>query len=430
MPIAVKRERCRGLGAVIASLTPDLGTVIGPVYRQRARGITPRDKAAIAGHGDRSDLGALTEAEDPSGVTGRDDGYDTENVARCARARGATRDAGDACFMGVRTVTVQKWFSHGEMLVRRTGQGESMAWFGVDIGGSGVRAARLSDEGTPLQWARRTLVEREWRAVCALVVEAIQELCGAGESVDGVGVAVPGFVHGGCVVASPNFPMWDQVNIAGDLARTLDAPVVVENDANAAALGVAKGHRDAIVLTLGTGVGGGILSGGQLVRGASGFGAEVGHVFAGGSRRCGCGAVGCLESSLGTWGLIAAAQERGLPIASHSPRAGEELAAMAREGDTAARQVFEEASEALGRGLVTLVNLFQPSHIYILGGLVGARDLLSGGIDHMHAHCIGASGPAIDVAWLGRADDAAVRGVAWAAMQRAHAQAIDENTHV
>jgi glucokinase len=245
-----------------------------------------------------------------------------------------------------------------------------MVRVGVDIGGSGVRTALVGDDGRVGDVHREELAGRDVDDVVRAVARGVARVGG----VEGVGVGMPGFVHDGVVLSSPNFPSWRDVPLQARLTEAVGAQVVVENDANAAALGavVARSGRGVwLVLTLGTGVGGGVVADGKPWRGGAVTGAELGHIFAGGTRPCACGGLGCLEAWCGTVGLVAAARERGQDAAN-----GAAVVTAAREGSEWALAVLHEASVALGRGLVSLVNAFGPDRVLVLGGLAAAADLL------------------------------------------------------
>ncbi len=277
---------------------------------------------------------------------------------------------------------------------------------GVDIGGSGVRAAAVSSAGELGEIRRVALIHRGVDAVID-AVRAVSLDLGA----TAVGVGVPGFVRDGRVVASPNFPEWSDIPLAKRLSAALGCPVHVENDANAAAFGVyvARGRRrDVLVLTLGTGVGGGIVTGGRLFRGSGGTGAELGHVRVGGNRACGCGGRGCLEMWVGTVGLVAAAAERGFAV-----RDGAAVVAAADAGENWALSVMSDAAEALGLGLASLTNLFNPEEIVLCGGLSGAQRHLAQAEVVWRAEGIRANTEDVSIVWEGRADAFAIAGAAW-----------------
>jgi glucokinase len=281
---------------------------------------------------------------------------------------------------------------------------------GVDVGGTGVRAALVSADGqleSPIE--RRALADRSVQAVVA-AVSALATSWGAPSH---VGLGIPGFVRSGRVLASPNFPEWQDVPIGEHLEAVLRCPVSVENDANAAAYGawLARGAcQDLVLLTLGTGVGGGVVSGGRLLRGAGGTGGEVGHIYVGGVARCGCGGVGCLETWCSDVGFSRLAEEYG-----HSGLRAAEVVARADAGESWAEQACERVAEHLGRGLVTLVNLFNPDLLVLSGGLAAAQHRLNPGAQRwFQAHGIAASVEWVRWEWEGRADAFAITGAALA----------------
>jgi glucokinase len=219
-------------------------------------------------------------------------------------------------------------------------------------------------------------------------------------------------VHDGVVVGSPNFPALRDAPLRAALSERLPGVVVhVENDANCAAWGawVSRGAReDLVVLTLGTGVGGGVITGGRLLVGAGGTGAELGHLFAGGDAPCGCGGRGCLETWCSTVGLVRLARESGLVVED-----GLAVVELARAGEPRALAAVHAAADALGRGLITLVNVFNPDAVVLLGGLAGAADLLGPrAAALLERHGVPPSVRRVRLVWGGRADDLAILGAA------------------
>ena len=205
-----------------------------------------------------------------------------------------------------------------------------------------------------------------------------------------VGAGIPGFHDhvAGVLRSSPNFPGWENLSVSDRLSEVLETRVVVENDANCALLGealagAAKGCRDVVLLTLGTGVGGGFLVDGHLLRGARGAGAEAGHVaIYPGGRRCGCGQRGCLEAYASGPGLVQTASEswaeEGGEGSCPAEAAIDVFAAEAEAGgpqpELWASRAIERWCLDLGMGLAPMVHLFSPEVIVLAGGVSGAID--------------------------------------------------------
>lgn len=291
-----------------------------------------------------------------------------------------------------------------------------MGVVGIDIGGSGVRAALVDGSDRAIAPARVALAARTVDVVLEATERAVAEAVGS-TAIEAVGVGVPGFVRRRVVLASPNFPSWREVPLGALLEARLGVPVAILNDANAAALGAWEQHgggADLVLLTLGTGVGGGVISEGRLLTGRAGTGAELGHIFVGGQRPCGCGGVGCLETWCSTTGLIRAAAEQGHEVAD-----GAALVEAASAGQAWAAELLDEAGRHLGVGLVTLINLFAPQIVAIAGGLSQASGVLAPPAEAwLRAHGIAANVDQVSIVWLGPADGLAIAGAARAATDR------------
>jgi glucokinase len=276
---------------------------------------------------------------------------------------------------------------------------------GVDVGGSGVRAATVSARGDVGPVQRVVLPDREVETVVRAVASVVEAHGGA----DAIGVGVPGFVRGGVVRASPNFPSWRDVDIARRLADATGARVAVENDANAAALGhvAQRGDgRDLVLLGLGTGVGGGIVLGGHLRRGANGAAAELGHLHVGGDAVCGCGNRGCLETWAGTVGLVARARALGREVSD-----GKGVVDAAAAGEAWAAGLLADAGRALGVAMGLLVNTLAPDVIVVSGGLVAAERWLRPAADAaLAASSVAAARDGLTVDWLPGSDTWAIAG--------------------
>ena len=192
----------------------------------------------------------------------------------------------------------------------------------------------------------------------------------------GIGVGVPGSVDAQHVGTVDSTQLgWSQIPVGEMLRRELDLPVLVENNVNALTMaealhGQARGHDDVLVVTIGTGVGAGILSEGRLLRGRAGGAGEIGHVpVVENGPLCQCGGLGCLEALVGQAALLTQAREQGL-IGENAGMPA--LTALADEGDAAAQQLFSTAGHLLGRALGGIVNVIDPEIVIVLGEGVDA----------------------------------------------------------
>ncbi len=271
---------------------------------------------------------------------------------------------------------------------------------GVDLGGTNIRAGCVDEEATVLsalsvptegQSGPEGVMDRIAQAARQAVQEAGLTL---GE-VLAVGVGAPGTIDfdAGVVAIAPNLPGWNDVALQQGISDRLDVTTVIENDANAAAYGeywAGAGARadPMVLLTLGTGIGGGIIIGGQLLHGASGAAAELGHtIIKFGGRKCGCGNRGCLEAYASATALVARFKEaaeagaRG-PLAESVRRGGEVTSEgiyeAASAGDQFAREMMEETGVLLGYGIVSIVHALNPARVVLSGGVAGAGEMLMG----------------------------------------------------
>jgi glucokinase len=260
---------------------------------------------------------------------------------------------------------------------------------GVDIGGSKVFAALVDGDGCIRERVARPT---DPEAGTASVLAALEDLFAlvasgvvGGEGPVAVGVAAAAFVEhpSGRVAFSPNL-RYEDADVAGAVRSRFALDVVVENDANAAAwaeqqYGAARGSDDTIMLTVGTGIGGGVVLGGRLFRGHNGFAAEFGHMtLVDGGPRCACGERGCLEALASGTAIGRTAREGVgavpgsilLELAGGVPEriTGALVSEAAHAGDEFAAAVLERAGRWLGVGLASLVNAFDPALIVIGGG--------------------------------------------------------------
>jgi len=282
---------------------------------------------------------------------------------------------------------------------------------GLDMGGTKVLGLALDAEGTVLAEERVATPHRPGAPlddadVAALVIEALAGLvdqlrAAVGAAVVSVGVGAPGLVDNtGVLRFAPNLPGGAGLDVAGGLSARLGGlPTVVDNDATCAtvaewAFGAATGATDAVLVTLGTGIGGGIIAGGRVVRGASGFAGEVGHMVVDlNGPPCACGKRGCWERFASGSGLGRLARE-----AAHAGRLedvvrlaggdaesvrGEHVTLAAKAGDPEALAVLEELGRWLALGLSNLALALDPAVMVYGGGLVDTVTLV---LDAVRAH--------------------------------------------
>ncbi|MBK5293406.1 MAG: ROK family protein, partial [Acidobacteriia bacterium] len=255
---------------------------------------------------------------------------------------------------------------------------------GVDLGGTNLRAAAMDVNGKMLQKiAVSTNLRAGREAVIGDIVGGIRQLrdnLGA-KSMVGVGIGVPGFIliDKGMIVGSHNMPGFDNFPVRDAIASQLGSPVILENDANAAAMGekwmgAGRDVNDLILLTLGTGIGGGIISGGKILHGHAGMAGELGHmtVIPYGNV-CGCGNRGCLEKH---------ASATAIESMSNLLSLGEHLTArdvfdLAQGGNPGALRIFESMGAALGLALATLINIFNFPLYLLSGGVLPAWEFFA-----------------------------------------------------
>jgi len=225
-------------------------------------------------------------------------------------------------------------------------------------------------------------LSRKEQMICAIVSSIdniIKEHNLKKESILGVGLGVPGPIDAekGLVHYLPNIPGWKEVNLKRILEKRLNLPVALDNDANVMALaefrlGAAKGSVNAVCLTLGTGVGGGIIIDGTLYRSKTFAAGEIGHIPINETGpKCNCGGVACTEAYVGNTRIKAAAKRifgKDIPL--------EELSALAKRGNRKALNLWNKIGERLGIGLVGVVNLLSPDCIVIGGGVANAGKIL------------------------------------------------------
>jgi len=260
---------------------------------------------------------------------------------------------------------------------------------GVDVGGTKVAGLLVSENGEVLGGEERSTPADDVDATMETIHDVVASLRGSGEPV-GIGVGAAGMVDfaAGAMRWAPNLA-WSEVPIRDLVQDRTGLPCIVDNDANVAAwaefrFGAARGARHVLTVTVGTGIGGGIIADGRLFRGAHGFAAEIGHfIVEPDGPPCGCGNRGC-------WEQVASGQalERlGREVAEADPAGaiarlaggevtGRHVSRAAREGDAAAARIMAEVGRRLGEGIAGLVNVLDPELVVVGGGVAEEGDLI------------------------------------------------------
>lgn len=261
---------------------------------------------------------------------------------------------------------------------------------GIDLGGTAIKAGAVDEHGRVLaRISAPTELERGSAHVLATIARLARELGAQSGPRGGVGLGVPGLIDraAGVITECPNLKSLERIPLATELARALGCPrerVFLENDANAAALGEhwcgdARGASELLFVTLGTGVGGGLVLGGHLYTGSGGLAGEIGHVVVEpNGRACGCGARGCVETLASATAARRRALELGLP--PDEPGDLEQLAARARAADGPERELCTAIGRDLGHALATAVSLLDVRTFVLGGGFGAATDVLAEGV--------------------------------------------------
>ena len=269
--------------------------------------------------------------------------------------------------------------------------------FGIDLGGTTAKVGLFTTSGALLEkWEVPTDTSNAGEHILENLADAIHgkmiEKEIAAEQVEGVGIGVPGPVLNSSVVpiVCANLGGWGERNVSAQLSGLLDGlKVLVGNDANVAALGeiwmgTAKGGRSAVMVTLGTGVGGGVIVNGKVIDGAHGAGGEIGHITVDPHETavCGCGKRGCLEQYSSATGVVRCMKK----LLDENPEVecvlrGTDFAAKdvfdaARNGDALASREVEDMSNTLGMALASIASTTDPEMFLVGGGVARAGDVL------------------------------------------------------
>jgi len=269
---------------------------------------------------------------------------------------------------------------------------------GVDLGGTNLRIAAVDDQGRLMEkvtLGTKTVLGRDHvlNEMCEAIRSASDKYKGSGKLL-GVGIGVPGIIdmQTGMMRDSPNLPGWSDYPVRNEIEKRLGAPVILENDANAAAfgekwLGAGRHVGDMAMLTLGTGVGGGLVLNGKIWHGMTGMAGEFGHMTVDPEGQlCGCGNQGCLEQYASATAIMRMAREvmatgdaPGLAKAAGADPefSAREIYNLAIQGDEQARRIFRRVGRALGIALATMVNGLNLEMYVIGGGVCSAWEAFS-----------------------------------------------------
>ncbi|MFQ5861144.1 MAG: ROK family protein [Dehalococcoidia bacterium] len=271
----------------------------------------------------------------------------------------------------------------------------------VDLGGTRTRCALVDPGGRMVEQAAQDTQAWLGQQAAQERLEACLHrlMARAGERpIAGIGVAAAGPVESatGALHNPPNLPGWDGVALKPPWEEQFHLPVWVDNDANLAALGehrygAGQGISDLVYLAVGTGIGAGVILDGRLVTGSRGMAGELGHMTIDlHGPRCACGNVGCLEALASGTAIARMAQERvaageqtlALALAGNDPQriTGELVTQAAEQGDRVAREITEQAAQALGTGIVNILHIFNPALVIVGGGVGRAWHFLEPGI--------------------------------------------------
>ena len=282
--------------------------------------------------------------------------------------------------------------------------------FGVDLGGTTVKIAYFDEQGTMLEkWEIPTVTADGGKQILPDIAASIHEFLDANNISDtavlGIGIGVPGPVDGKGVVNKCVNLGWGVFNIAEELSSLTGFPVKAGNDANVAAMGEfwkggGQGCENVVFVTLGTGVGGGIVVGGRLLHGTHGSGAEIGHMVLNVNETdvCGCGKRGCVEQYCSATGIVRLANRKGMQNVTCK-----DIFDAGKAGDTLALEVLDQYYDYMGQFLGSLCSVVDPEAVVLGGGVTKAGDVLLKGIEpYFHKYVFhGASQVSFALASLG-----------------------------
>jgi len=321
---------------------------------------------------------------------------------------------------------------------------ENEKWLlGIDIGGTSVKLAFLTEEGDILhKWEIPTNTENNGSNIIQDIGEAVHkklsELDVSHDKLKAAGVGAPGPIdqEKGVMFEAVNLGWPDNFPLRDLMQEAVGVPVAIENDANSAALGemwkgAGEGAKDLIAITLGTGVGGGVIVNGDIVHGAKGAAGEVGHITAvpHDGYMCNCGKAGCLETVASATGIVRTAKElladyegdsqlKAL-LDSNGDITAKDIFDAAQAGDQLALSTVDSLADHLGLALANIGSLFNPERIVIGGGVSKAGDFLVGKIEqYFKKYAFKPVGESTEIVLAQLGNDAGIAGAAWLAANK------------
>ncbi|MFV0364404.1 MAG: ROK family glucokinase [Suipraeoptans sp.] len=270
--------------------------------------------------------------------------------------------------------------------------------YGVDIGGTTVKMGLFESDGTLLEkWEIKSRVENEGKEILPDVAKSIKEnMKNKGmdlNELDGIGVGIPGPVNSDGVVPKTANLGWGKKDVKSEMTALIPTKIEVANDANVAALGEmfsggGRGYKNLLVITLGTGVGGGIIINGQALVGEHGSGGEIGHITVNHleTEVCGCGRKGCLEQYASATGITRLAKikvesDKRETVLDTSNMSAKAVFDAMKEGDIVAAEIAEEFFECLGSAISSISVIIDPAIVVIGGGVSRAGEVLLEGVE-------------------------------------------------
>jgi glucokinase len=310
---------------------------------------------------------------------------------------------------------------------------------GIDLGGTTIKIAFTTQDGSIVEkWEIPTNIKEDGKFIVKDIALSIEEKLGQlkkpKDQLASIGMGAPGFIHmkTGFIYQAVNIG-WKDYPLKDELQKLTGLPVTIDNDANIAAIGemwrgAGNGEENLFMVTLGTGVGGGIIVNGQIIHGTNGMAGEIGHITSipEGGAPCNCGKTGCIETIASATGISRIAKEKVLKNPSSSSlypilrEKGEieakDVAVAAEQGDRTAIDTLEEVSFHLGLVIANISNTINPGKIVIGGGVSKAGETLINRVENQFKRFAlprVAEGATLTIATLG--NDAGVIGGAWLA---------------